>query len=78
MEKLQIFVNIYFTIFPLCFTGISITIAFYPQVGPNIVNRIAEFEEKIEGNFFYIEKMCTVGIINLIKQMLQYFGIQFE
>ncbi|OXA36823.1 hypothetical protein Fcan01_28421 [Folsomia candida] len=36
MEQLQIFVNIYFTIFPLCFIGMSITIAFYPQVAPNI------------------------------------------
>lgn len=53
MEQLQIFVNIYVTIFPLCFIGMSITIAFYPQVAPNIVNRMAEFEEQIEGNFVY-------------------------
>lgn len=59
MEQLQIFVNIYFTIFPLCFIGMSITIAFYPQVAPNIVNRMAEFEKQIEGNlsFFHVEKI---------------------
>lgn len=52
IDNLEIFVNIYFLIFPLCLVGMSVTIAFYPQVAPNILNRIVEFEGKLEGNFF--------------------------
>ncbi|OXA55001.1 hypothetical protein Fcan01_11263 [Folsomia candida] len=52
IEKLRILVNIYYVILPVAMIGMSATLAFHPNVIPTIVNRIVEFEEKIEGNVF--------------------------